>query len=234
MPELKPASQLAALGAARPYPNDSAEYRKARERLLAEEIELRRFAERVAKMRRELPLGGEALDFRIEDEEGKTLTLADLFGRHDTLITYFWMYGPQRKRPCPMCTSFLGSIDQPARNLTQRVALAVFGRSPVSRQLAFARERGWDHLKFYKVGDDFARAYRGLNDKNEEWASLDVWARRDGKVFHTYGAEMTDETADPGEDPRGAPEIDPLWLLLDLTPGGRGADWYPKLEYAEK
>ena len=234
MPELEPAAQLAALGAAQPYPNDSAEYRRARTRLLQEEIELRRHAERVAQMRRELPPGGEAIDFKIEDEEGKVLTLADLFGRHDTLITYFWMYGPQRKRPCPMCTSFLGSIDQPARDLTQRVALAVFGRSPVSRQLAFARERGWNHLEFYKVGDDFARAYRGLNDKNEEWASLDVWSRRDGKVIHSYGAEMGDETADPGQDPRGAPEIAPLWLLLDLTPGGRGADWYPKLEYAEK
>jgi predicted dithiol-disulfide oxidoreductase (DUF899 family) len=230
MPELKPAAELAALGAAQPYPNDSAEYRKARERLLAEEIELRRHAERVARMRRELPPGGEALDFRIEDEEGKVLSLGDLFGAHDTLITYFWMYGPQRKRPCPMCTSFLGSIDQPARDLTQRVSLAILGRSPVSRQLAFARERGWNHLKFYKVGDDFARAYRGLNDKNEEWASLDVWARRDGKVIHTYGGEMNDQTADPGEDPRGAPEIAPLWLLLDLTPGGRG-DWYPKLSY---
>jgi predicted dithiol-disulfide oxidoreductase (DUF899 family) len=234
MPELKPAVELAALGAAKPYPNDSAEYRRARARLLAEEIELRRHIARVAQMRSELPLGGEALDVRIEDEDGKTLALADLFGQHDTLITYFWMYGPQRKRPCPMCTSFLGSIDQPSRDLTQRVALAILGRSPVSRQLAFARERGWEHLKFYRVGDDFARAYRGLSDKGEEWASLDVWVKRDGKVFHTYGGEMGGETADPGQDPRGAPDVAPLWTLLDLTPAGRGTDWYPKLEYSDK
>ena len=37
--------------------------------------------------------------------------------------------------------------------------------------------------------------------------------------------------ADPGQDPRGSPEMDPLWLLLDTTPGGRGSDWYPKLAY---
>ena len=233
MTGLKPAAELAA-AASKPYPNDSDEYRRARTALLAEEIELRRHIERVAAQRRALPLGGEPPPYRFKDENGGTVGLAEMFGRHDTLVTYFWMYGPQRKRPCPMCTSFLGSIDQPARDLTQRVALAVFGRSPVSRQLAFARERGWNHLKFYKVGDDFARAYRGLNDKNEEWASLDVWTRRDGKVIHSYGAEMGDETADPGQDPRGAPEIAPLWLLLDLTPGGRGADWYPKLEYPEK
>jgi predicted dithiol-disulfide oxidoreductase (DUF899 family) len=23
----------------------------------------------------------------------------------------------------------------------------------------------------------------------------------------------------------------PLWTVLDMTPGGRGSDWYPKLEY---
>lgn len=52
------------------------------------------------------------------------------------------------------------------------------GRSPVARQLAFARERGWQHMRFYQcVGDDFARDYR------------------------------------------------------DLTPAGRGTDWYPKLSY---
>jgi predicted dithiol-disulfide oxidoreductase (DUF899 family) len=42
---------------------------------------------------------------------------------------------------------------------------------------------------------------------------------------------MSGEMADPGQDPRGSPEMDPLWLLLDATPGGRGRDWYPKLAY---
>ena len=41
------------------FPNESEEYRTARDRLLTEEIELRRKTEAVAAMRRELPLGGE-------------------------------------------------------------------------------------------------------------------------------------------------------------------------------
>ena len=143
MPDLKPASELAASALQRPYPNDDPAYRRARVRLLEEEIELRRHIERVAEMRRALPLGGEAPRYEFKDENGRAVGLADLFGKHDTLITYFWMYGPQRERPCPMCTSLLGSIDVPARDLTQRVSLAILGRSPVSRQLAIARERGW-------------------------------------------------------------------------------------------
>jgi len=121
MSELKPAAQLAA-AASKPYPNDSAEYRRARTALLAEEIELRRHIERVAEQRRALPPGGEAPDYRFEDENGRTVGWAELFGRHDTLLTYFWMYGPQRGRPCPMCTAFLGALDIPARDLMQRVA----------------------------------------------------------------------------------------------------------------
>jgi predicted dithiol-disulfide oxidoreductase (DUF899 family) len=55
---LIPAIRLAHQSA-KPYPNNSAEYRKARTALLVDEIELRRHIERVAAQRRALPLGGE-------------------------------------------------------------------------------------------------------------------------------------------------------------------------------
>ncbi|MDB5826402.1 MAG: putative dithiol-disulfide oxidoreductase, family [Variovorax sp.] len=230
MNAMKPAAELAA-AASKPYPNDSADYRKARTALLAEEIELRRHIERVAAQRRALPPGGEAPDYGFRDENGTTVKLADMFGPHDTLVTYFWMFGPERKQACPMCTSFLGAIDTPARDISQKVAVAVIGRSPVERQLAFARERGWRNLKFYAtIGDDFARDYRGLAPDGNEWPALDVWVKRDGKVLHFWGSELGG-TADPGEDARGAPDPTPLWNILDLTPAGRGSDWYPKLAY---
>jgi predicted dithiol-disulfide oxidoreductase (DUF899 family) len=40
------------------FPGESSRYRTARNRLLAAEIDLRRQVERVASMRRTLPLGG--------------------------------------------------------------------------------------------------------------------------------------------------------------------------------
>src|SRR6187549_3244747 len=174
MDKLQPASELAAR-ASKPYPNDSAEYRQARTALLAEEIELRRHIQRVAEQRRALPLGGEARNYEFLNDNGKTVSLADMFGPHDTLVTYFWMYGPERARPCPMCTSLIGSLDTPARDLRERVGIAVIGPSPVARQLAFARERGWTNLEFYQcVGDDFPKDYRGLADDGSEWPALDV------------------------------------------------------------
>jgi predicted dithiol-disulfide oxidoreductase (DUF899 family) len=230
MTTLKPARELAA-AVSKPYPNDDAEYRKARTALLAEEIELRRHIERVAEQRRALPLGGEAPDVKLRDEADRTVGLADLFGPHDTLVTYFWMFGPQRPRPCPMCTNFIGAFEIPVLDITQRVAFAILGRSPVARQLAFARERGWRNLKFFQVLDDeFARQYRALAPDGDEWPALDVWVKRDGRVRHFWGAELGG-TQDPGQDPREAPDPTPLWNILDLTPGGRGTDWYPKLAY---
>ena len=229
---LRPAAELAEK-ASKPFPNDSKDYRAARTALLTEEIELRRHIERVAAQRRALPPGGEiAQNYQFIGEDGRRVKLSEMFGERDTLVTYFWMFGPQRARPCPMCTSFLGALDTPARDIMQHVAVAIIGRSPIERQIAFKRERGWRNLPFYAaVGDDFPRDYRGLAPDGNEWPAFDVFTKKDGKIRHFWGAEMSGETADPGQDPRGAPDPAPLWNILDLTPMGRGTDWYPKLEY---
>lgn len=64
-----------------------------------------------------------------------------------------------------------------------------------------------------------------------EYPALIVY-RRDGDAVRLFwAAEMTKDMADPGQDPRGAPDIASLWSILDLTPGGRGTDWHPKLSY---
>src|SRR6201986_5439823 len=118
MPELIPAAQLAHDGPIR-IKGESAEYRKARTALLAEEIELRRHLERVAAQRRALPMGAKVEgDYRFEGEAGKT-NLKGLFGDKDTLVAYSFMFGPQRARPCPMCTNVLGPLDANAEDLAQ-------------------------------------------------------------------------------------------------------------------
>ena len=61
-----------------------------------------------------------------------------------------------------------------------------------------------------------------------------MFTRRDGAIRHFWGGEMAGATADPGQDPRGVPDFDPLWTLLDTTPEGRGKDWYPKLGYCTR
>jgi predicted dithiol-disulfide oxidoreductase (DUF899 family) len=229
-PTLKPARELA--DSPRRFPGESAEYRRARNDLLAEEIELRRHIERVAAQRRALPPGGIVPeDYRFEGESGP-VTLSDMFGRHDTLVTYNWMFGPGRERPCPMCTSLLSAYDGEMPDMLQRVAFAVIGRSPIEKLAAFAKERGWRHLQLYSsAGNTFNRDYAGEDPDGDDVPAFNVFTRSGGTVRHFWAEEMGPWTADPGQDPRGAPDVMPLWTVLDMTPGGRGSDWYPKLEY---
>ncbi len=213
------------------FPNETDQYRKARNSLLAEEIELRRHIERVAELRRALPSGGEVPENYTLEAENGPVKFADLFGNKQTLVVYSYMFGPQRQRPCPMCTSLLSAWDGAARNMHARIALAVFARSPIGRILDFKQERGWRNLQFYSdPSGNYTRSYVSAEDGDVP--ALNVFTRRDGTIRHFWSAEMGQETADPGQDPRGAPDIDPLWTLLDCTPEGRGADWYPKLDYS--
>jgi predicted dithiol-disulfide oxidoreductase (DUF899 family) len=229
---LAPATQLAAKNGVR-FPNESDEYRGARDALLAEEIELRRHIERVAEQRRALPPGGEVTeDYRFEGEMG-TVSFADLFGDKQTLAVYSYMFGPKRERPCPMCTSLLCAWDGTAKDVDQRIALAVVARSPIERLVAFKKERRWQHLKLYSdVSGDYTHSY--VSARDVDIPGFNVFTRRDGVIRHFWSGEMGPETADPGQDPRGAPDLNPLWTILDFTPEGRGADWYPKLDYAQR
>jgi predicted dithiol-disulfide oxidoreductase (DUF899 family) len=215
------------------FPGESQAYRDARQALLAEEIEFRRHMTRLVEQRRALPPGPIIQkNYRFKDANGKELGLSELFGDHDTLVAYYWMYGPERERPCPMCTNWLGAVHGNAVDIKQRVALKVLSRSPVPRQKAFALERGWTNLDFVQtIGDDYAKDLRLFMDDGSEVASLVVYQRDGANVRLFWASEMSFDMADPGQDPRDAPDIAALWSILDLTPGGRGKDWYPKLEY---
>jgi predicted dithiol-disulfide oxidoreductase (DUF899 family) len=213
-------------------PNESAEYRAARTALLAEEIELRRHIERVAAQRRALPPGGPVTgDYRFEGENGR-IDFAGLFGDKETLVIYSYMFGPERERPCPICTNTLGVWEGNAADIGHRVSLAVVARSPVERLIAWKRERGWRNLRlFCDLNGAYSRDYFGILLNRSEVPALNVFTRRDGTIRHFWSGEMTGSTADPGQDPRGAPDPAPLWMVLDATPEGRPSDWYPKLEY---
>jgi predicted dithiol-disulfide oxidoreductase (DUF899 family) len=231
---LTPAGELAGQNPIR-IPNESAEYRAARTALLAEEIQLRRHIERVAAMRRALPPGGEVTgDYRFIGEEGP-VELATLFGDKQTLAVYSFMFGPDREQPCPMCTNVIGPWDAVALDLDQQMSFAVVARSPIERLLEWKRQRGWRNIRLYSdVNDAYSHDYFAIAPKGYEVPALNVFTRRDGSVRHFWSGEMTDLTADPGEDPRGAPDASPMWAIFDSTPEGRDPHWYPSLNYGTK
>lgn len=226
---LKSPTELARQSPVR-FPNESDEYRRARRELLAEEIELRRHIERVAEQRRALPAGGEVPEnYRFTGETG-AVTFSDLFGDKDTLAIYSYMFGPQREKPCPMCVSQMNTWENKLPDIEQRIAFVFTARSPIARLIDDKRSRGWRNIRVFSDTDGaFTRSY--VSRKGEDVPGYNVFTRRDGKIRHFWASEMFAGSADPGQDPRGAPDLDALWTLLDTTPEGRGRDWYPKLSY---
>jgi len=214
------------------FPGEDDAYRAQRDALLREEIELRRHIERVAAQRRGLPPGGPVPeDYAFDGEEGP-IRMSELFGRHDTLVTYNYMFGPQRERPCPSCTSMLGGLDGVIRDIEQRVAFAVVARSPIEKLRAFKAERGWRHLRLVSSArNGFNRDYFGELPDGSENPMHNVFVRRDGIIRHFYGSEVGALPPDFGQHSRDGDSFWPLWGVLDLTPAGRGHDWMPSLDY---
>ena len=124
-------------------------------------------------------------------------------------------------------------LEWTAANLRQRVSIAVTARSPIDRLSAFKAQREFHNLPFLSdASGEYTRTY--VNAEDADVPGFSVFTRNNGTIRHFYSAEMSGEMADPGQDPRGAPDMDPLWLMLDWTPEGRGADWYPQLDYDRK
>src|SRR5919197_1412233 len=153
------------------FPGESAEYRAARERLLQQEIDLRRATEAVAAARRRLPPGGivpqdYVFQGRGPDGAATDVRLSELFapGR-DSLAVYSFMFPrdpgdqspgpttgqtallPLHEGPCPTCVAFLDQLDGAAEHAGQHVNLAVVAKAPIERVLTFGAERGWRRLR---------------------------------------------------------------------------------------
>ncbi len=221
------------------FPSETAAYRKARDRLLKAEIKLRREVEAVAAARRKLPLGAPVPEDFVFDEPAdvvgmRKVRLSELFAPgKDTLLVYNYMYSLAMDHPCPMCTSIVDSLDGAASHVNQRANLVVVAKSPLPRILTFARNRGWRNLRFLSSADNsYNRIYHGEDEDGHQMPMMNVFVKQGGAVRHFWGSELIFTKADrPGQNQRHVDIFWPLWNLLDLTPAGRGTNWYPKISY---
>lgn len=222
----------------RRFPGESDAYRRARNALLAAEHELRVRIEEVAALRRALPAGGPvAEDYAFEERTAAgdvaRVRLSALFGDRPTLVLYSFMFGPDWETPCPMCTSFLDSLNGNAPHLAQRIALAVAAKAPIDRVHAWGRQRGWTNLRLLSSGaTTYNRDYFGENEAGEQIPTLNVFRKAGDRVEHFYATEQLFVPPPPGQHPRHVDLLWPLWGVLDVTPEGRGTDWMPRVRYA--
>lgn len=212
------------------YPGESAEYRQARDALLKEELVLRSLTERVAALRRTLPEGGAVTtDYAFTSPTGQKFNMASLFTtKRNTLAVYSLMYGPQDSAPCPMCISLLDGLEGQARSIGQCIDLAVVSSATPEQLTALAKTRDWSNLRLFSAqGTNYQADYHGQMPNGAQLPMMNVFRKTGLDVTHFWGSEGF--FADVKGHSRHVDTIWPLWNVLDMTPDGRGDDWYPEL-----
>lgn len=207
------------------FPNESPEYRKKRDELLAAEAELRANVESVAALRRALPLGGESQDYEFEGVRG-LFRMSELFGVHDTLIIYSYMFA-EGAEPCPMCSAFMDSLNGQMEHINQRVSLVVAARSGIDRIQKLTDSRGWTNITWLSSANTtYPIDYKSEMPDGSQVPMCNVFVRRESRIFHYWNSELFFAPSD--FHPRHIDMIWPLWHIFDLTPEGRG-EFMPSL-----
>jgi predicted dithiol-disulfide oxidoreductase (DUF899 family) len=241
------------------FPGESQEYRAARNRLLDQEVELRRAMEAVAAARRQLPPGGRVpCDYVFQgagaDGAPTDVALSDLFAPgKDSLVIYSFMFPrdpgdltpgpttgttallPLAESPCPTCAAFIDQLDGAAEHVSQLVNLVIVAKTPLARLLTFAEERGWRRLRFVSSATNTYNVdYHAETPEGTQRPMLTVFHREADAIRHFWSSELFYAPVEPGQDPRHVGTLEPLWNIFDLTPAGRPSDWVEQLSYAPR
>jgi predicted dithiol-disulfide oxidoreductase (DUF899 family) len=216
-----------------------AEWQAARDELLAEEKELTRRNDELARKRRELPWVPVEKDYGFETDDG-TKSLAELFDGRSQLLIYHFMFGPDYAAGCPVCSSIADNLDPNAVHLAARdVRLMLVSRAPLEKLQGYKKRMGWSLAWASTVGSEFNRELGFLHTAEElkpflegglppavvhnaaacgvdaatyvsEGPGLSAYIRSDGTVYRTYVTTA-----------RGLEPAMGYYGLLDRTPVGR-------------
>jgi predicted dithiol-disulfide oxidoreductase (DUF899 family) len=237
------------------YPGESPSYREARDRLLEQEIELRRMMEQVAAARRALPPGGRIPEDYLftEGEAAREVRFSELFAAGKaSLVIYSMMFPrypgderpgptsgetallPLHEGPCPSCVALLDQLDGAVEHVSQHLNFVVVAKAPPDRSATFARERGWRRLRILSsAGTTYNADYLAETDEGHQLPALNVFHRESGEIHHTWGSELFSAPVDDGQDPRHVGTLEPVWNMLDLTREGRPGVWDEQLRYGD-
>jgi predicted dithiol-disulfide oxidoreductase (DUF899 family) len=213
-----------------------AEWLAQRLELLAREKALTREHDRVAALRRRLPMVRIEKDYWFEGASGR-VQLRDLFEGRQQLIVYHFMFDPNADRGCPGCTGFVASLGDLTMLNERNTTFALISRAPRGKLEEYRQQHGWKRAWYSSFGSDFNYDFHATLDpsvhpveynykrddelpeylrtsKSEEAHGLSVFFRVGEDVFHTYSTYG-----------RGVERLTDAYALLDVTPYGRQEDW---------
>src|SRR5437764_1694153 len=119
------------------------EWNTARDELLVLEKEHTRRSDELARLRQDLPWVRIEKDYTLQTADGPR-SLAALFEGRSQLAIYNFMFGPEYKAGCPVCSSIADSFNGVISHLAARdVTMLCISRAPVDKLLAYRKRMGW-------------------------------------------------------------------------------------------
>ena len=221
------------------FPGESNNYRSKRNELLEAELKLRTDIEHVASLRRSLPNGGKLKkDYifqltRAGWADSKEIHFSELFQNgKQSLFVYSFMYHPDQEKPCTSCTSILDGLNGQARHISDRVNFVVIAKAPIDKLRAWAESREWKNLILLSsYNNSFNTDYQSESPEGNQWPLAHVFKQEEDTIYHFYTSELLYTATEEGQNSRHVDMMWPLWNIFDLTPEGRGTNWYPKHSY---
>jgi predicted dithiol-disulfide oxidoreductase (DUF899 family) len=211
------------------YPNESREYREARESLLRDEQALVEHVKSVAAKRRDLPPGGRlkedyVFQWATDGRVGQRVTFSELFGDKNTLMLYSFMFGPGWDNPCYSCTSLVDGFDRTWYQVSRHAAFVAIAKAPAARISAWAKQRGWSQIPLVSGFESTYQAdYKCQGDSDDmQWPVMHVFRKEQGAILHFWGTETMSNHVDT---------VWAYWNLMDFTPEGRPDILTPPQEY---
>jgi predicted dithiol-disulfide oxidoreductase (DUF899 family) len=207
----------------------SEEWLIARKELLQKEKELSRLRDELTQQRRDLPWQKVEKDYVFDGADGK-VKLLDLFGASSQLLVYHFMFGPDWKDGCKVCSMVADHYGPLIVHLKARdVTLVTVSRAPIEKLTSYKQRMGWEFEWASSINNDFNRDF-GVSFTQEEMdesrmnynyefgrfpstecPGISCFVRNpQGEIFHTYSAYA-----------RGLENLLGIYNYLDLVPKGR-------------
>jgi len=200
------------------------EWLKARKDFLIKEKEFTYAREKLSEERRNLPMVKIEKDYQFNAESGRQ-TLSELFGDHQQLIIYHFMYGTDWEQGCPSCSFWADNFDGIDTHLAARnTSFAVTSNAPLDALLKYKKRLGWNFnwvsstdlefgtdfgVSFYDPENDGAYNYSDWTPEGE-MPGISVFIKDDDEIYHSYSTYG-----------RGLDMLNSAYHYLDLTPQGR-------------
>jgi predicted dithiol-disulfide oxidoreductase (DUF899 family) len=186
------------------------EWLAARRAFLAKEKEFSRQRDALSEERRNLPMVRIEKEYVFQGPEG-SIGLKDLFGRHQQLLVYHFMFDPEWKQGCKHCSHFMDNSQGAIVHLAARsTAFVVVSLAPLDKIEPFKKRMGWTFQWLSSYGTDFNYDFHVTLDKDRgsveynyastadllqarkiwfdkgELPGLSAFLREGDEVYHTY------------------------------------------------